>query len=338
MESSKDNKFSICVVIPAYNIAEFIGRAIDSVLAQTHKPDEIIVVDDGSGDNTAEVIKSYGTKVRYIYQENAGLSAARNTGIKAAGSEWIAFLDGDDEWFQDHLLLQLNLLKRNPELMWSAANCMSCLCGENRRAPNIEPAKAKALLGTKEYFEDYFQAFQHHAAGNSDTMIIKRQTLHQAGLFRETMRCAQDIDMWFRIAMFSPKFGYVTQPTAVYHLNRTEATSLKTKTKDKLLTACGLIQRSIDLAKKQNRYHEFKPCVKSYLRRLIRSWLFSYALAGDIRAVLVKFDEQLSLPYKTSIRLLTIFPKATAFCLHMISRIVRALNLRKTIMRRPRRS
>ncbi len=100
-------------MIPAYNIAEFIGRAIDSVLAQTHKPDEIVVVDDGSGDNTAEVIKSYGTKVRYIYQENAGLSAARNTGIKAAESEWIGLLDGDDNWLPEFLQLHLDVIQQN---------------------------------------------------------------------------------------------------------------------------------------------------------------------------------------------------------------------------------
>ncbi len=98
MDPSNDRQsYAVSVVIPAYNAEKYIGRAIDSVLAQTRQPDEIIVVDDGSTDNTPNAIKSYGSKVYYIHQENGGASVARNTGIEAAKSEWIAFLDADDE-------------------------------------------------------------------------------------------------------------------------------------------------------------------------------------------------------------------------------------------------
>ncbi|MHC5190567.1 MAG: glycosyltransferase family 2 protein, partial [Planctomycetota bacterium] len=82
----------ISVVIPAYNAEKHIARAIDSVLAQTRPADEIIVVDDGSTDATAEVVRSYGEKVIFIQQENAGVSVARNAGIEAASGDWIAFL------------------------------------------------------------------------------------------------------------------------------------------------------------------------------------------------------------------------------------------------------
>ncbi|MHC4386164.1 MAG: glycosyltransferase family 2 protein, partial [Planctomycetota bacterium] len=105
----------ISVVIPAYNIEDYIERAIDSVLAQTRQPEEIIVVDDGSTDATAQKIKAYGDQVRYIHQANKGLSGARNTGIRQAQNEWVAFLDGDDEWLPEKLQLQSELLTRNPE-------------------------------------------------------------------------------------------------------------------------------------------------------------------------------------------------------------------------------
>ena len=95
--TNQDDRFSVSVVIPAYNLGSLVARAIESVLSQSRLADEIIVVDDGSSDDTAEHIKKYGDKVKYIYQENAGLAAARNTGIQAAKSDWIAFLDGDDE-------------------------------------------------------------------------------------------------------------------------------------------------------------------------------------------------------------------------------------------------
>jgi glycosyltransferase involved in cell wall biosynthesis len=95
----------ISVVIPAFNAGQFIRRTVDSILAQTYSDFEIIVVDDGSTDNTADVVRSYGPKVRYIYQQNAGDGPARNTGITAAEGDWIAFLDHDDEWLPKKLQL-----------------------------------------------------------------------------------------------------------------------------------------------------------------------------------------------------------------------------------------
>ena len=117
---------SVSVVIPAYNAAEHITRAIDSVLAQTRRADEIIVIDDGSADNTADIVKRYGAELKYIYQDNAGAGQARNAGIDAAKSEWIAFLDADDEWLTDKLQLQTDYLARHPDLMWTTGNFLIC--------------------------------------------------------------------------------------------------------------------------------------------------------------------------------------------------------------------
>jgi len=93
----------ISAVIPTFNRAGLVERAIDSTLGQDHPPDEVIVVDDGSSDDTADRLVDYHPKVRYVHQENAGDAVARNTGVAAATSEWIAFLDSDDCWTGDHL-------------------------------------------------------------------------------------------------------------------------------------------------------------------------------------------------------------------------------------------
>jgi glycosyltransferase involved in cell wall biosynthesis len=93
----------ISAVVPTYNRAQLIRRAIDSALSQIHVPTEIIVVDDGSTDNTRAVVESYGQTVRYVYQANSGASAARNLGVREAKCEWIAFLDSDDYWLPTHL-------------------------------------------------------------------------------------------------------------------------------------------------------------------------------------------------------------------------------------------
>jgi glycosyltransferase involved in cell wall biosynthesis len=102
-EQTMQSEIQISVVVPTYNRAHLVGRAIESVIAQVHAPSEIIVVDDGSLDDTRSVVKSYGQAVSYIYQANAGVSAARNRGVREAKCEWIAFLDSDDYWLPDHL-------------------------------------------------------------------------------------------------------------------------------------------------------------------------------------------------------------------------------------------
>lgn len=105
MQAAKEqiDALPISVVIPTYNRGHLVGRALNSVLEQTKQPEEIIVVDDGSQDDTVQVVAAYTDRVRYIYQENGGTAVARHTGVQAAASNWVAFLDSDDYWEAQHL-------------------------------------------------------------------------------------------------------------------------------------------------------------------------------------------------------------------------------------------
>jgi len=102
---------SVSVIIPTYNRASLISATLDSVLEQSLRPTEVIVVDDGSTDDTAEVVARYATRIRYVRQDNAGVAAARNHGASLASGEWIAFVDSDDLWHPDKLRLQLHALE-----------------------------------------------------------------------------------------------------------------------------------------------------------------------------------------------------------------------------------
>lgn len=106
----------VSVIIPTYNRAEFISDAIESVLNQTFEDYEIIIVDDGSTDNTKQIVQSYTSKVKYYYQEQSGVSSARNYGIKAATGEYIAFLDSDDQFLPQKLEKQVEVLENNPRI------------------------------------------------------------------------------------------------------------------------------------------------------------------------------------------------------------------------------
>ena len=106
----------VTIIIPAYNAAPFIERAINSVLSQTYTDYEIVIIDDGSTDNTKETLLKYQNRIKYIYQENQGVAIARNTAILNTSSEFLAFLDSDDEWLPKKLELQMRLMKNNKDI------------------------------------------------------------------------------------------------------------------------------------------------------------------------------------------------------------------------------
>ena len=109
----------VSVIIPTYNRAQVVGEAIDSVLSQTYNDLELIVVDDGSQDETRSVVSSYNSQVTYLHQEHQGVSAARNRGIELARGKYLSFLDSDDLWLKEKLYLQMEGMKSDPETLIS---------------------------------------------------------------------------------------------------------------------------------------------------------------------------------------------------------------------------
>jgi glycosyltransferase involved in cell wall biosynthesis len=330
----QSGSYTVTAVIPAYNIAAYIGRAIESVLAQTRKPDEIIVVDDGSTDGTAAAIKKYAHGVKYVLQENRGLAGARNGGIRAATCQWVAFLDGDDEWLPRFLELQMGLLQRNPQLVWSTTNYRTYLYAENRGAPLVVPEWAKQVLGGKEYFDEYFEAYRLRMGGYGSTMVMKREALQAVGLFDESLRFAEDTDMWVRMACRWPQMGYVPEEGAIYYLDRPGSLMLATPNTEKMKVNCGLLDKHIALTRDHGRYEAFKPCAEFMLRRWIRGLLFYRSEKPIIRYMLDRYRSILPPGYRQCIWCLTVLPAATAWTCHTISWIVRTFNLRRKVVSR----
>jgi len=208
----------VSVVIPVYNAGPAIRRAIDSVLAQSFTDYEIIVVDDGSTDNTEELVKKYGSKVKYIYQENSGRSSARNTGIQAAKGKWVAFLDADDQWLPDKLKIQMELLDRNSELMWCAGNFIQT--DGSRSTPRINPTVINNALTGRDYFLNYFEeAAKGLCFIATPTVIVKKSIFEKIGLFDISLLFGEDMDTWWRIAHKHPQVGYIAEPIARVYLN-----------------------------------------------------------------------------------------------------------------------
>ena len=321
------------MVIPAYNLERYIARAIRSVLAQSRLPEEIIVVDDGSTDDTAARVHTFGPKVRYLYQEHRGQSAARNTGIQAAQREWIAFLDGDDEWLEDYLRCQTELLARHPQLRWSGSNFFCYMVTEQRKAPLLDPDEARRLLGGKDYFENYFHAFRHRASGSDDTLLVHREVFEQIGYFNEQMSFSEDLDMWWRVAYRWPQYGYIPEPLAIYYLDR-PGTLTESHRYTKLDHNIELLERHLPLARQHHQEEAFEQMAGFLVHAWIRALLFENR-PDVIHRLMNSFGGVLCIRFRVLVRILMIFPRATAAVCHGISRLVRALHLRRKVYRRP---
>ncbi len=330
MSNIKPN-ITISVIIPAYNIEKYIARALRSVLGQTRPADEIIVVDDGSTDGTAEEIKKFGDKVRYLYQANSGPSTARNTGIRAATCKWIAFLDGDDEWLPEYLQRQCKIITQNPELKWLGGNYIRCLCDENLKREVVSAEKMTKRLGNKNYFDDYLIAHLQGPHWCTDTMMVQQWVFDDIGFFPEGITKAEDLDMWLRIAFRYPQFGYSPEPGAIYHLIRPNNLSGSAAPADLYIDFFDRLTRQ---AEKAGRSEAFEPLATKLLRGWIRSMLFA-ARGQDIRKMIYNCQNLLSWPYRISIITLTFTPNLTAHCCRLLGKTVRLIGERQQLTRKP---
>jgi glycosyltransferase involved in cell wall biosynthesis len=197
----------VSVIIPVYNSEDYIAEAIESVTAQTYKNIEIIVVNDGSTDNTEAVLKPYMEKIKYFYQENKGVAAARNTGIRLALGEYIAFLDSDDIWLPEKIALQVDYLNRNPSVMLTYSNFKIFNDGKH-------PDEGILYLNSDIYIEGYiFTELVNACLISTITVLVRKEVFEKVGLFDEKFVSGEDYELWLRIAA-ECKIGYVKEVLA----------------------------------------------------------------------------------------------------------------------------
>lgn len=197
----------VSVIIPTYNRAKHISKAIDSVLAQTYKSYEIIVIDDGSTDDTRQVLASYEGRIKYIYQENSGHAPARNTGIRAATGKWVAFLDSDDTWLPEKLSKQIEIL--------ISSNAKVCYTNViwNSGEENIPSENHK--FESKVFEEPFELLFFRSGHKVLSTLVVDRNILCRVGCFDERLKRHVDVRLCLRLA-FETSFAYIDEPLAVF--------------------------------------------------------------------------------------------------------------------------
>jgi len=216
----------ISVIIPAYNCRKYIAETIESALAQSRRPAEIIVVDDGSSDGTREAVRRYAVRgaVTLISQKNAGPSPARNAGIKAASGEFIAFLDGDDLWDREKLAKSLSFLKEK-QFDWMCT-AMVKITGAGariiKRIPDdswaIDPASREIRQLSRGLF--FFSSLPVH----TPTIVARKKCFDKAGIFDESFTVGEDTDLWLRFEEHGLRGGYLDEPLTIYRYNEKSVT------------------------------------------------------------------------------------------------------------------
>ncbi len=194
----------VSVIIPTFNRSRLVAEAVASALAQEAVTFEVIVVDDGSEDDTPAVLTSLGVAVRPVFQAHAGVSAARNTGIRMARGEWLAFLDSDDLWLPQKLQKQLDFFRTHPhykicqtEETWIRHGCRLNPKGYHRKPQGY-----------------CFPRLLERCLVSPSAVVIHRSLFEEVGFFDESLPACEDYDLWLRIGCRHP-IGLVEEPLTV---------------------------------------------------------------------------------------------------------------------------
>ena len=193
----------VSVIIPAYNSEKYIKEAIESVLYQTYDHLEIIIVNDGSWDNTEKIVKEFkDSRIKYFWQKNKGIASAKNAGIKNAKGEFITFLDTDDFYLPRKIEEEVIFLKHHPEFDLVYCNMK-----------HFSDGKPGILMQHKGpfYSGKVFEKLLHRFFGQQDTILIPKEIFKTVGFFDEALRYSEDWDMHLRIAYKGFKFGFLNK-------------------------------------------------------------------------------------------------------------------------------
>ncbi len=220
------------VIIPAYNSADTLARAIDSVLAQGYPAQEIIVVDDGSNDGTSEVAARYASAVRYIRQDNAGVSSARNHGARAASGDWLAFLDADDWYYPDRLRLHAEWIQEDAALDFLTGDYeyrddAGRLLGTSMSQHVAGLMMLAKAAGNARVVMDQAPEIQAYVAdhfGDTHTLSVPRSIFLDLDGYPLGYKVCEDVHFLVRLVSRSRRIGVVCVPLGVYVIHSRSAT------------------------------------------------------------------------------------------------------------------
>jgi glycosyltransferase involved in cell wall biosynthesis len=272
----------VSVIIPAYDVAKFIGEALNSAFAQSFKDYEVIVVNDGSPDTPEleRTLAPYMPRIVYVKQENGGVSAARNAGIKAARGSLIAFLDGDDVWLPHYLEVQVKRIQADPSIDVLYPNVM--MFGDSSSEDGEEFMTICPSNG-----EVTFEGLVRQECNVSNCSIARKETIVRAGMFDESLRSVEDFDLWLRVIKGGGRIAYHRDVLARYRRRHGSLTADPIWLSEHILAVLRKVKERDDLtaaerATVENRYEHFHALLRLHQGKHA---FFSGDTAGAIKGL-----------------------------------------------------
>lgn len=235
----------ISCIIPTWNSSSYINKTIGSVIGQTYPNQEIIVVDDGSSDNTVEIVKDSYPSAHVYCKENGGVSSARNLGITKSKGEWLAFLDGDDTWLPDKNMIQLNFALENQcSIVYSNG-----YYSRNHKASSLieRGERARKNVVVDGIVTKIFNKSVRSTISFPSTLLVHRRMFEKYGLFDESLRFSEDYEIFLRWFVRNERIGYLSEPLFNYEISNPGSVSRKIidYTDERLRTWYGLYDKFI---------------------------------------------------------------------------------------------
>jgi len=270
----------VSTVITSYNKGPYLREAIESVLQQDYEPHEILVIDDGSTDQTREIARSYGDRIRYIHQENQGQCSAKNLGVDSARGEYVAFLDGDDRWRPTKLTKQVTLFKKDPALGVVYTDRMKFEGDKVIWASNRVGHELRRGRILDHIMIDMCVPFS--------SSMVRREYLVEVGMFDEDVPIAPDYDLWLRLARLY-EFDFVDEVLVEYRMG---VGGISSKIGSKVDHTLRIQQRFIDRFF-DGEYPDQRVVARATSKKLCARG-DSYLVSGSRRSALIAYLQGLS--------------------------------------------
>lgn len=278
----------VSIILPTYNRARYLPESIGSVLSQTYPHWELIIWDDGSTDNTAEIVRSYtDDRIRYFYMSNHGVAYSRNQAIRCSVGVYIAFLDSDDTWLPEKLEVQVGILEKFPKIDGLFGDFLNTNLVTRQEGLGFQQNAASMKLFHRKMLDDQVSLIEANFLESilqsnfiaTDSMMLRRSILPADGVFNSGLRNCEDFELWLRLGLYGAQFAFIGQALLRRVKPAESLSSPSLATFEHRLIALDICAQDLEVAQRIDLLQLLRPLYRTAWQGLLRQHAFS----GDRR-------------------------------------------------------